>query len=298
MSNALTIQSFERDLAMYKKQISSVLPAHIKPERFMRTVVGAIQNSPGILECDKQSILLSCQRAAQDGLMLDGKEAALVPFNTKVGNSWVKMASYQPMIDGILKKARNSGQLSVINAITVHEEDSFKYNPAVDDLPNHNPNWFGDRGKMIGVYAFAKMKDGSTAVEIMNIEQIEQVRKVSKQGSDDKGNPKGIWATWYDQKAKVACLKRLCRRLPSSTDLIEMFDRDNEENFDLSLAEESTEKEVKEPKTQTKAAALIKGKKAEPKKAKPKEDEAIEGELVGAEYDEANPPPIDDDDII
>ena len=261
MSQLMTLDSFTKDLALHQRSFESVLPAHIPAKKFMRTVVGAVQNNPDILAADKQSILLSCQKAAQDGLILDGREAALVVYNTKVNNQWVKKAQYQPMIDGILKKARNSGEISMINAIVVKKNDPFKYNPAMDELPNHNPDWFGDRGDMVGVYAFAHLKDGSKAVEIMSLAEVEQIRRVSKSGNDDNGNPKGIWKDWYDQKAKVACLKRLCRRLPSSADLEQVLDRDN---ADYEAQDETVieEKDInidkppapKERRRQTKAA--------------------------------------------
>lgn len=228
MTNLMTVDSFSKNLALHEKSFNSVLPSHVNSKKFMRTVVGAVQANPDILECDQQSIFLSCQKAAQDGLVLDGREAALVPYKKKIGNQWVKCAQYQPMIDGILMKVRNSGQISVINAISVYEKDSFSYNPSVDELPNHSPDWFGDRGNFVGVYAFARLKDGSTSVAIMNKDEIEKIRKTSKSGTHrETGEATGIWRDWYEQKAQVACLKRLCRRLPSSADIDKLIEHDN-----------------------------------------------------------------------
>lgn len=226
----LTIPQFQKELAKNSKQFESVLPSHIPPAKFMRTVVGAIQNNPDILQCDQSSILLACQKAAQDGLIVDNREAALVAYNKKQGSNWVKHCQYQPMVAGVLKKLRNSNKLSAINALIVHKNDPFKYNPATDDLPDHAPDWFGDRGEMVGVYAFAKLNDGSTQVEILTLSDIEKIRRVSKSGNDKQtGKPKGIWAEWYEEKAKVAAIKRLCKRLPSSADIDIMFDHDNED---------------------------------------------------------------------
>lgn len=241
------VVAFSKDLASHQKQFASVLPAHIPTEKFMRTVVGAVQNSPSILKCDRSSIYAACQKAAQDGLILDGREAAIVPFKGT--------ATYMPMVAGLLKKLRNSGQISTIKAETVCENDAFKYNPAMDDVPNHSPDWFGDRGNMIGVYAVARMKDGGVVCEIMNLEQISKVRKVSRSGN------KGPWQEWPEEMAKKSVLRRLAKYLPSSADMDLMFEHDNE-NYDLEPEPEPTP-QAKPAKKKTRAATVIEAEAAE-----------------------------------
>jgi recombination protein RecT len=237
------VASFSKELATHQKSFESVLPAHIEPKKFMRTVVGAVQNNPKILECNRQSIFSACQKAAQDGLILDGREAALVQFKGS--------AQYMPMVAGVLKKLRNSGMLSTIVAQTVHKNDNFKYNPAMDDVPNHSPDWFGDRGEMIGVYAVARMKDGGVVVEIMNMQQIDKVRNVSR---SKNGGP---WQSWPEEMAKKSVLRRIAKYLPSSADVDQMFDHDNE-NFTVDQPEPEDEPTpVKPAKKQTRAASVI-----------------------------------------
>lgn len=253
------VAAFSKDLAAHEKQFRSVLPAHIPVAKFMRTVVGAVQNNPNILNLDRQSVYAACQKAAQDGLVLDGREAALVPFK--------QSCQYMPMVNGILKKLRNSGQLSTISAQTVHKNDSFKFNPAMDDVPSHNPDWFGDRGDMIGVYAVARMKDGGTVVEIMNMAQISKVRGVSRSGD------RGPWKDWPDEMAKKSVLRRIAKMLPSSADMDQMFEHENE-NFDLSPATDEPTTSPKK-KGRTRAAAVI--------------EAVVKDETA---FDESAPPPV------
>lgn len=260
MNTGNQIAQFSSDLVAYEKPFASVLPAHIPAKKFMRTIVGAIQNNPTILQCDRSSIYAACQKAAQDGLILDGREAALVKF--------ADACQYMPMVNGILKKLRNSGNLSTIKAETVHEKDTFSYNPAMEDVPNHKPDWFGERGEMIGVYAVAKMKDGGTVVEIMNKEQLDKVRRVSRSGNDKDGSPKGIWKQWPEEMAKKSVLRRIAKYLPSSSDVDQVFEHDNE-NFDLNQDSAPT---MPPAKTQTRAAGIIEATVNEPEDAGPSEN--------------------------
>jgi len=119
MANAKenAVVTFSKELALHEKSFKSVLPGHVPVKKFMRTVVGAVQNNSNLLSADRASVLLACQKAAQDGLIVDNREAALVMFG--------KQAQYMPMVNGILKKLRNSGQLASIRAETVCKNDAF-----------------------------------------------------------------------------------------------------------------------------------------------------------------------------
>jgi len=241
------IDAFTSDLARHEKQFDSVLPVHVPVKKFMRIVVGAVQNNPKILECDRSSLYRACQKAAQDGLIIDGREAALVPFKG--------MATYMPMVAGVLKKMRNSGEISSVNAHTVHENDIFDYDPSrPEDLRHASENWFGNRGDLIGVYAFARLKDGGTVCELMGMEDIKKIRSASRSGDN------GPWADWFEEMAKKSVLRRIAKRLPSSADTDQMFMHDND-NFDL---DKSPDPITPAAKTGTRAASIIEGSIAAP----------------------------------
>ncbi len=242
------VKSFSQELALHQKSFSSVLPSHIEPKKFMRTVVGAVQNNPDILKCDRNSIFTACQKAAQDGLLLDGREAALAKFKTKINGQYVQAAQYMPMVAGLLKKLRNSGQLLTITAQAVHANDAFKYNPAVDEVPNHNPDWFGERGKFIGVYAVAKLKGGGTVVELMNMEQINKVKSASKSSGT------GPWSGWFEEMAKKSVLRRIAKYLPSSADIDQIMDHDNET---YTVSDDTETAEVVDMTPNTRAATIV-----------------------------------------
>src|SRR5215831_21161121 len=111
------LTQFRRDLTSMESQFAMALPAHIPVERFTRVVMTAVQNNMKLLRCTRQSLFNACMKAAQDGLLPDGREGAIVPFgDDEEGGRGrrgapVPTASWMPMIAGIRKKARNSGEI-------------------------------------------------------------------------------------------------------------------------------------------------------------------------------------------
>lgn len=224
-SQAVTAEqpkTLQGELDVLRPELAKVLPAHVSADKFMRVVMTAIAQSPDLKKADRRSLLTSCVKCAQDGLIPDGREAALVTFWDK--KAGVQKAQYMPMVRGILKLVRNSGELQSIVSNVVYEHDEFRY--WVDDVGEHvthSPNVLADnRGKLIAVYAIAKTKDGGVYVEVMSRGQIEQVRDVSR------AKDNGPWASWYDEMARKTVIRRLSKRLPMSTDLETVIQRDDE----------------------------------------------------------------------
>src|SRR4051794_30121321 len=60
-------------------QFAMVMPTETV-DRFKRIFVTTLNENPDLLRCSPRSLLQCAMRAAQDGLDLDGREAAIVPF--------------------------------------------------------------------------------------------------------------------------------------------------------------------------------------------------------------------------
>ena len=218
------VQVIRQTMTQMAPEFKAALPAHVPVEKFTRVALTAIQNAPELLEADRRSLFGACVRLAQDGLLPDGREAALVIFNTKDRGTggWVKKVQAMPMIAGVLKKVRQSGEVSKVSAQVVYENDHFVVRYGFDEDVEHNPPALDKpRGKPIGAYATAVLKDGSQLLEVMSLEEINKVRNVSR--SKDKGP----WVDWFDEMARKTVMRRLAKRLPMSTDLEEqVFQRD------------------------------------------------------------------------
>lgn len=208
------IQVLRENLTTMAPELKMALPQHVTVEKFSRVAMTAIQNDPALLECDRKSLFSAIVRLAQDGLLPDGREAALVRFKDKV--------QAMPMIAGVLKKIRQSGDVAKVSAQVVYENDEFVWRLGFDEDVTHNPPALDKpRGRPIGAYATAVLKDGSRLLEVMSHDEIEQVRKVSRAS----GN--GPWVQWWGEMARKTVMRRLSKRLPMSTDRDDdIFDRD------------------------------------------------------------------------
>jgi recombination protein RecT len=249
------LDQFRRDLEKMGPQFSYALPAHIPVERFMRVVMTAIQNNAKLLACTRQSIFNSCMKCAQDGLLPDGREAAIVPFGESGEDGQRKssdQATYMPMIAGIRKKARNSGEIADLWACEVRDGDMFDYQLGDEPHIMHKPALTGGTERPIThVYSICKYKDGTLSREVMTIRQVEEIRQ--KFSRAKKGGPWHDRVT-YGEMAKKTVIRRHAKQLPSSSDLDALLHRDDE-LYDFEGAKERG-KEVTKRQPRSAMAAL------------------------------------------
>lgn len=221
---ASPVEVIRQNIMTLAPEFRAALPAHVTVEKFSRVAMTAIQNTPELADADRKSLFGAIVRLAQDGLLPDGREAALVIFKTKnKSGGWDAKVQAMPMMAGLLKKVRQSGDVSKVSARVVHEHDEFSINYGFDDEIKHVPPPLDKpRGKAIGAYAVAVLADGSRYIEVMSLEDIERVRAVSK----SKDNQYGPWVQWWGEMARKTVFRRLSKWLPMSTDLEEAFARD------------------------------------------------------------------------
>jgi len=147
------IEDVRNNLTRMSSEFERALPQHIPPQKFIRVVQTAISTSPKLLEANRSSLWAACMAAAQSSLLPDNRESALVPFGNEV--------KFMPMIAGLLKLARNSGEIKSISAQVVFKNDEFSFSITEDgERLSHTPNLFEDRGEMIAVYATAQTNNG------------------------------------------------------------------------------------------------------------------------------------------
>lgn len=226
-----------------QKQMGTLLPPGIKLDRFTEVTIAAIENSPEVLQADRDSLYRACVAAARRGLLPDKKEGALVIFNTNVGSKdkpqWMKLVQFMPMVEGIIKEMAKADICAY--AVSVYENDAISFwNDDEGQHVRHEPQVFGDRGQLVGFFSAAKTKDGRPYVEPMSLKDVEQVARRSKQCyvEEKTGVLKygGTWRTDFDRMGQKSCLHRLRKRLPILEEDALQNLKDMEETTDIDFS--------------------------------------------------------------
>ena len=195
-------------------------------DRFIRVALNSVLSNPDLLDADRRSLIAACMKAAQDGLMPDGREAVLNVYNTKKKingrDEWIKMAQYLPMVGGLVKKLYESGEVTYIDAACVYANDRFTYRRGDEPRLEHEPTMADDPGPIVAAYAVIKLKNGEIKREVMPKRDIDAVRGASK----SKDN--GPWVTWFDQQAIKSVIKRAYKQLPKADAFEKIADYDNQ----------------------------------------------------------------------
>jgi len=209
-------------------QFKAALPAHIPVERFCRVLMTAIQNNPDlVVKVERRSLFNAAMKAAQDGLLPDGRDGAIVVYGSQ--------AQWMPMIGGLRKKVRNSGEIATWDAQIVHKNDRFKFRLGDDPFIEHEPILESDPGPVIAAYSIAVLKTGEKSREVMSIAAIEKVRARSKASNN------GPWKTDYEEMCRKTVARRHSKVLPMSTDLDDLLRRDDDlYDFDAARAENAS----------------------------------------------------------
>ena len=219
-----------RDLI--EKQVSQFLKVMDQrtTDRFVRILMTNYQENRQLQTCDPMSLVHVAMRAAQDGLMLDGVEAACVPFKDR--DRGIVYATYVPMIAGIRKKVRNSGQILDWNVIAVFEGDECVVSLGSNPYVRHNPSLTGGRKRpLLGVYSIANFRGGGQAVRWMGRDEVEEIRGKSKAKSGPWDDP-----VFYPEMAVKTCARAHSKQLPMSSDMVAFWQRDDEDSGALGSA--------------------------------------------------------------
>jgi phage RecT family recombinase len=224
VSNQLTITqkagSFVRAILNASNgALENVLPAHIKPERFRRNLSTAIIQHPKLLNCDPVAVLNEVAKAAALGLLLDPQlgEAYLITGWSKDGDVPQLRIGYR----GLIKLARQSGDISSIYAHEICDLDRFHVSLGTDKKIVHEPNYLADRGSPFAYYAVVHFKDGTSDFEIMTLREVHTIRERSDgykafKAGRIKSTP---WDSDEGEMSKKTVLRRLSKRVPQSPEL-------------------------------------------------------------------------------
>lgn len=222
----------------YSKVAERMTEVGLSKEDVLKEVSFALQiinKSAQLQKASQESKQSAVLNIAQTGLTLNPvmKLAYLVPRWDSQTRSTI--CCLEPSYQGLVKLLTDTGSIEAVNAQLVYEFDEFEMNAAEFDNPiHHKPKPFGDRGKLIGVYAIALLPSGAKQAETMSVEQLYEIRERSESYKAFKaGKIKScVWTTDEGEMMRKTVVRRIVKYLPKSENyekvskVIELDERD------------------------------------------------------------------------
>lgn len=201
-------------IEQYKPELALVAASHVKVDTFARLAVGALRQNPKLAaaaQSNPGSLMSALMTAARLGLEPGTEQYYLRPIKRKGVLEVQGIVGYQ----GIVELIYNAGASSSVVVEVVRANDEFNYVPGLHERPVHKVNWFGDRGDLVGVYAYAVMAGGATSkVVVLSRTHINRA-KAKSDGADSEYSP---WRTDEEAMWLKTAARRLGKWVPTSAE--------------------------------------------------------------------------------
>jgi recombination protein RecT len=199
-------------ISRYKDDFATVIPSHLKPETFVRLAQGAMRrdrNLARIAQANPGSLMVALLECARLGHEPATESYYLVPYGSEIQG----IEGYR----GVIERIYRAGAVSAVTVEVVCENDRFDYKVGAMKYPDHEVDWFGDRGKIVGAYSYALMADGNySKVVVISQDDIDRSKAESK-GSDRSTSP---WQKHYKAMVLKTAAHRLEPWVPTSSSYI------------------------------------------------------------------------------
>ena len=238
MTNAITkakeakLDKPQKTLRDYIKsmegEIKKALPSVLTPERFTRMMLSAVSNTPKLPECTPKSLLAAMMSAAQLGLEPNTPlgQAYLIPFK----NKGVLEVQFQVGYKGLIDLAYRSGEVDIIQAQAVHENDVWECEFGIEPKLKHIPA-DTNRGEVVRYYAMFRTKTGGYGFEVMSVDDIKAHAAKYSQSFNSSFSP---WKSNFDAMAKKTVLKQCLKYAPMKSDFVKAIASDETIKHELS----------------------------------------------------------------
>ena len=192
------------------KKMGEGIHRHLKPENLVKMAIMAATNSPKLLECTGNSIMMCLIQSGQLGLDCSGAlgDAYMVPYG--------QTAQFHIGYRGLIKRAHRGGAVKSIQTQVVWNDEEFEYAAGLDLIPWHVPDFDARRDNSIkglyemrAFYCVVDLGNGAKHVEVMELEEIEQIRGLSKAA----GSSFSPWNDHYVEMGEKTVLRRAFEEL-------------------------------------------------------------------------------------
>jgi len=197
---------YQEALVSRLPQIRSLLPERMDDKRFCRLAMMMVERVPKLRNCTPQSFVLAVMGIAELGLEPTLGMVYVIPYGSK--------ATLQIGYQGMIQLARNSGEVLDIYAEVVRDGDEFSALYGTTRSITHFKTGPKD-GKITHVYAVAKLRHGEPAYVVLDREDVEKRRAVSKTGNSSDSP----WVLWEEEMWQKTAIRALFKTLPKSTEM-------------------------------------------------------------------------------
>lgn len=248
MSTALTTRDklvhLNDFLEKKRGSLVSVAPEGADVDRIIRTAMFEASKNERLVQCSPTSVYMALAKACELDLVAGGAlhRASLVPMWNKSKKTydaelWIEYT-------GLMELVLRSGDVSHFTAEVVYEKDEFECSFDLDGGKKlHHKQFFdGDPGPLRLAYAVAHFKNGGHQVEVMRRDQINKIRKSSR-------NPdSGPWAQHTEEMWRKTVVRRICKYLPLSPKTKAVVEHDIASDFkEPNVIDATFESDVIEP---------------------------------------------------
>ena len=202
-------RDFEMAIAQRRERFKMLVPDHISDadgylNRLAFECDMLLHQNPRLAQCDPKSIMLGAMEAARHKLHFSQNECSLIPFKNQ--------AVFVLGVTGIIRILYRTGLVQKVKYGTVFENDKFDFSEGTGDgdFIEHRKALI-NRGKVVGAWALAMMKDGTCHTYVMDRDELFKIRNSSPgYRAEDARSPYNMWPEEMYGKAP---LKRLFKRL-------------------------------------------------------------------------------------
>lgn len=213
----------------FQAAVKQAIPKHMDAGRFLRVVLSSFNRNPKLMDCTPESVLLSILTAAAYGLEPDGGPVGhgyLIPrWNGKAKRL---ECNFEPGYRGLVKLARNSGEVANVTAEVVRVGDFFEYEKGLEPKLKHKPDDSSTELKPVThAYAVARFRDGEKEFIVMNRAELDRIKNMTS-SKDKEGN---IWGPWVDHESemqKKTAVRRISKLLPLSVEIQNRINSDED----------------------------------------------------------------------
>jgi recombination protein RecT len=287
------MQMFQGTMKKYESTVSELLGTKygISANEFMVKVINAVKKTPKLLECSPASLFGSILYFAEVGLPFNTPEGFgyILPFKNKDKMEATPIIGYK----GLVEIAYRNPNMKSIRVQAVYDNDEFDYAYGTDEYLKHIPAT-SKRGNLKCVYAMAKMNGVDPLFVVVQKDELDKIKKMSKSGNSSKSAYNNGTDVFNIMESKAA-IKLLFKTLPKTDNdaLIKVLELDNKFDYDKNtriqasdtgyelIEEKPKPNALEEGKVDPVKVAVSEKKEAQKKKAEKKEEKKKEdnGEL-------------------